>query len=169
MNLVTFMSINAEKLKFIKSVSLRLFCIKAHMSSILASCVLFSFPKLWGAYLCFSHGRDCLCWKWLPFSCSANGGCSWQLGGPPLLPHSYLTKIGTVTLSVLATSLVYSRLSLATRQLLLKALLSSFYSLVTGHFDSLSFVMITCKNTISQLASLDIQHVLGLLMYLKGI
>ena len=45
MNLVTFKSINVERLEFIKSVSLRLFCIKAQGSLILAAYVLFSFSE----------------------------------------------------------------------------------------------------------------------------
>lgn len=45
MNLATFKSINVERLEFIKSVSLRLFCIKAQGSLILASYVLLSFSE----------------------------------------------------------------------------------------------------------------------------
>jgi len=45
MNLVTFKSINVERLEFIKSVSLRLFCVNTQGYLILASCVLFSFSE----------------------------------------------------------------------------------------------------------------------------
>lgn len=65
--------------------------------------------------------------------------------------------------SDLVTPSLHSQLSLATLKLLQKALLASFYSLATGHFDLLYFVVIPCRKTTSQLSaisdvSLDTEH-----------
>lgn len=53
------------------------------------------------------------------------------------------------------TSSFHSQLWLATLQPLLKALLALFYSVTTGHFDLLSFVVTPCRKTASQLSSVS--------------
>ena len=162
MNLVTFKSINVERLEFIKSVSLRLFCVNTQGYLILASCVLFSFSE--GPTFA-SHMGETVSAGIVLFSCSVS---AWRL----LLE----TRRSTSADSLLSheawhcdsvASSVHSWFSPVSLQLLLKALLSPFYSLITSHFDLLSFVITACEKMISQLASLDIQKILGSLMYLK--
>ena len=109
----------------------------------------------------------------LLFSCSAL--CrSWNLTALPLLTHSPLPMSGPVILSDLVTSSIHSQLLLTTLNLLQKALLASFYSLVTGHFDLFSSVVTPYRKTTSQLSgifniSLDTQNILGSLIFLKEI
>lgn len=80
------------------------------------------------------------------FSCSASRcDCFWKLGGLPVLTHPYLMMVGTVILSDLVTSSFHLQFSMATLKLLQKALLASFYSLVTSFWP-----VIFCGNLLTE-------------------
>lgn len=147
------MSINGEKLKCIKSGSLRLFCIKAQISWFSPSAFSLPSPQtiLSSEGLTFaSHMEEMVSarihfWR-QSYSIALQGDCSWNLSGLPLLTHPTLTMAGSVILSDLVTSSSYSQLSLATGKLLQKALLASFYSLVTGNWSF--WPVIFCGNVL---------------------
>ena len=125
---------------------------------------VFSFPSLRGLPLLLTWERLSLPELFL-FSCCVSAWwllleTRWSTSADSLLSHE-AWHCDSVASSV------HSWLSPVSLQLLLKALLSPFYSLITGHFDLLSFVITACEKMISQLASLDIQKILGSLMYLK--
>lgn len=132
-------------------------------------CILFSFSpiwsKLWGAYLCSHMERLSLMeftFDDTPILLLCMVTAPWT-SVVCLCWHLNFTMVGTVILSELVTSSFHSQILQATLKLLQKAFLASFYFLVTSHFDLLSFGVIPCRNTASQLSatsdvSLDTQN-----------